>query len=100
MKPGNSIGERPTQESTDAERLAWLALASIEGIGARRIAALVSRFGSAPAVLEAGESELADVDGLNLRTARLVRSANAQAALRLVRDAERASTNGSNMPVC
>lgn len=88
MKPGNSIGERPTQESTDAERLAWLALASIEGIGARRIAALVSRFGSAPAVLEAGESELADVDGLNLRTARLVRSANAQAALRLVRDAE------------
>jgi DNA processing protein len=89
MNPGNSIGERPTPESTDHERLAWLALASVQGIGARRIATLIGRFGSARAVLDAPDAEIAELDGLTLRTARLLRSGGANGARDLVDAAAR-----------
>ena len=79
MTTGNSTGERPTQESTDVDRLAWLTLASVQGIGARRIAQLVSHFGSANAVLRASESDLSQLDGLNNRVARAVRRASPEA---------------------
>lgn len=62
MQPGNSIGERPTQESTERERLAWLALASVPGIGARRIAELISRFGSAADALDASRHQLSELE--------------------------------------
>ena len=81
MTTGNSTGERPTQESTDVDRLAWLTLASVQGIGARRIAQLVSHFGSANAVLRASESDLSQLDGLNNRVARAVRRAAPEAVL-------------------
>lgn len=56
---GTSIGERPTQGTTDhAERAAWLALATVPGLGARGIAQLIQRFGSARGVVEADEREL------------------------------------------
>jgi DNA processing protein len=54
MHRGTSTGERPTRGTTDpVERRAWLALSLVPGLGSRRLAALVGRFGSARAALEA-----------------------------------------------
>lgn len=59
MLTGTSIGERPTRETTDdPERLAWLALATVPGLGARGIAQLLRQFGTAAAVFEASPREL------------------------------------------
>lgn len=88
MMPGNSIGEKPTPESTDPERLAWLALASIPGIGARRIATLVGQFGSARAVLDASEEAITDIDGFSHRAARTIRAANINRIVALAQSAE------------
>lgn len=73
---GISTGGRPTRASTDAERLAWLALATIPGIGARRLAQLTSEFGSAAAVLEASDQQLSHVDWLTGRSRALLRGAS------------------------
>lgn len=89
MTPGNSIGERPTQESTDQERLAWLALATIPGMGARRIAQLTSHFGSASGVLDAAESDILEIDGFAARAARAIRQAEPQRAAGMLASAER-----------
>ena len=67
---GTSTGGRPTRATTDpAERAAWLALAAIRGLGARRLAALVRHAGSARAVFEASPSDLAALDGFTRRAA-------------------------------
>lgn len=88
MTTGSSTGERPTQESTDRERLAWLALATIPGIGARRIAQLTSHFGSATNVLESSESELTEIEGFTSRSARAIRNARPSNARELIARAE------------
>lgn len=79
MLTGTSTGERPTRDTTDdTEREAWLALATVPGLGARGIALLVQRFGSAAAVLQASSRERMEVsriprrvlDGLDCNRAR------------------------------
>lgn len=53
---------------------ALLSLSMVPGIGAARLRALVNHFGSAEAVLAAGEKELAAVEGIDRGLARSVRS--------------------------
>lgn len=82
---GTSTGERPTQGTTDPdERLAWITLACVPGLGARRIAALTRHFGSAQATLTARHADLLEVEGFTPRSARLVRSAARQSATPLL----------------
>lgn len=87
MTSGTSTGERPTRAPTD-ERAAWLALSSISGIGSRRLATLISRFGSADAVFAASREELESLDGFNERGARAVLAADRRRADEVVRAAE------------
>lgn len=77
---GTSIGASPTPASTEDERVAWLALAGIPGIGTRRIAALLSRFGTATAALDAPQPELESVEGITERGARAVHGADRRRA--------------------
>jgi DNA processing protein len=86
---GTSIGEKPTPASTE-ERAAWVALAGINGIGARRIAALISRFGSAAGVLHASQPELESVEGFSPRGAKAVQGADRRRAAAVVGAAESA----------
>lgn len=68
MPPTPTTGPIPSRTSLppseSAERLAYLALALVPGLGARRLAALLSTFGSATAVLSARLSDLAAVSGV------------------------------------
>ncbi len=57
-------GALATRASDPAERLAYIALALIPGLGARRLAALLSRFGTGVEVLRANMMELAEVEGI------------------------------------
>ena len=59
-----SSGGQPTGTSDPDERLAYIALALIPGLGARRLAALLSRFGTGGGVLRATLPELLNVEGL------------------------------------
>lgn len=87
MTSGTSIGGRPTPGPTD-ERAAWLALSSISGIGSRRLATLISRFGTADAVFTASREELASLEGFTERGARAVLAADRRRADEIVHAAE------------
>lgn len=90
MQRGTSIGERPTRDTTDPdERHAWLTLALVPGLGSRRLAALVGRFGSARAALDAPPREIAGVTHLSLRLARAIAGADHDPADALLRRAAR-----------
>jgi DNA processing protein len=52
----------------------WVALSLIPNLGSRRIAALLDRFGSIEAVLEASEAELRAVPGIGLKLAAAIRA--------------------------
>ena len=91
MTTGNSTGGRPTQESTDPERLAWLALATIPGIGARRIAQLCAEFGSAAHVLDASDRDLSHLDWFGHRARNLLRGASHERAGKIITAAQRAN---------
>ena len=58
-------GGRSTLPSDDEERLAYIALALIPGLGARGVAGLLSAFGSAGAVLRASPDELRETGGIS-----------------------------------
>lgn len=78
------------QATTDAaERLAWLALALVPGIGARRMAALLSRFGSAGGVLQAPPSAFAGMTDITQPIVTGIRSATLDDAVRTLATAER-----------
>jgi DNA processing protein len=66
-------------------------LATIPGIGARRIAELTSRFGTASAVFEATDQELSDMEWFSARALGLLRNASRKRALAMVADAARAN---------
>jgi DNA processing protein len=70
------------------ERLAYIALALIPGLGARALASLLSALGSAGAILRASYEELTQVGGLNQRTASAVLSPPFQQADALLRRSE------------
>lgn len=73
MTTGTSTGGRQTRESTDLDsRAAWLALSALPGIGSRRLATLISRFGSAEAVLSASAAEIRELEGFSERAARVI----------------------------
>jgi DNA processing protein len=68
--------ERPhdgTGKCLEPERAAWIALALTPGIGEERLAALLGRFGSAAAVLEAPASALREVPGVGTALAAAIR---------------------------
>lgn len=70
---GTSIGGRPTRDTTDPlERAAWLQLATTPGLGSRRLANLLQRFGTAVEVLDAPRAALTHVDQISARLARLL----------------------------
>lgn len=72
---------RPTDS---AERHAYLTLALIPGLGARRVAGLLSRFGSATGVLAASRQELFTVPGLGRAAACAILKPPHEEAERLV----------------
>ncbi|MEO8480275.1 MAG: DNA-processing protein DprA [Gemmatimonadota bacterium] len=73
MMTGTSTGERPTRDTTDPlERAAWLQLATTPGLGSRRLANLLQRFGTAVEVLDAPRIALTHVDQISARLARLL----------------------------
>ncbi len=73
MMTGTSTGERPTRDTTDPlERAAWLQLATTPGLGSRRLANLLQRFGTAVEVLDAPRVALTHVDQISTRLARLL----------------------------
>lgn len=77
MTTGISTGERPTPATTDdVERAAWLALATTPGLGARGIAQLIQRFGSAVAILDAELEELTKVAQVSRKALRVLRARN------------------------
>lgn len=92
--PGLSTGRESSRRSETArpgdERVAWIALALTPGLGPRRLAALVSRFGSALAVLEAPAAEVGRAVGIRVDTgaglsrARLVLDSTSAAGQRLL----------------
>lgn len=72
---------RPTGAPDPAERLAYLTLALIPGLGARRLAALLSQFGSATSILDASLAELLSVAGMSRAAASaILRPPRAEAA--------------------
>lgn len=73
----------------DQDRLAWLTLALVPGIGASRMAALCSTFGSPAAVLAAPPDALAAVRGIGRAAASAITSARPAAVERLITRAER-----------
>lgn len=86
-RPTGPIPSPTSLPTHDAEeRLAYLALALVEGLGARRLAALLSHCGSATAVLAASPTQLAETPGLtsDVRTAiRRARATDAEQHLEL-----------------
>jgi DNA processing protein len=64
-------------------------LATIPGIGARRIAQLVSHFGSACAVLDAGDDEICAVEEFTSRAAKALRNVDVTRAEALLAEATR-----------
>jgi DNA processing protein len=83
--PGSTIGARPTPATIDtAEREAWLLLATIPGLGARRRAALIGRFGTAVAALDAPRAAWADLPHFSPRLVGAIRRADRTAAAALL----------------
>ena len=71
--------ERPhdgTGGCLEPERAAWIALALTPGVGDERLAALLARFGSAAAVLEAPASALREVPGVGAALAAAIRGSS------------------------
>ena len=73
MNPIHS-GVLATKQNDPAERLAYIALALIPGLGARRLAALLSKFGTGGAVLQATLQELSEVEGITRAAATAILS--------------------------
>lgn len=67
--------------STPDEARALVALSLVSGVGPGRMRALLARFGSAQAVLEASERALATVDGIGPQTARAIATFEAGASV-------------------
>jgi len=63
----------PTGAADPAERLAYLTLALIPGLGARRLAALLSQYGSAARILDATLADLLAVPGMSRAAASAIR---------------------------
>jgi DNA processing protein len=83
----NSGGLSTLRNDPD-ERLAYIALALIPGLGARRLAELVSSLGSVSDVLSASFTRLLDVAGMNKRTVSAVLTPPFAAAEALLRRSE------------
>lgn len=88
MMSGTSTGATlppPTNPpDPSADRLAWVALASLPGLGPRRIAALLARFHSPAGILSAPREALATVEGIGTGLAadiRRIREADAQSLI-------------------
>src|ERR1700709_139709 len=91
MTPATSpTSSRPlsTTSSDPEERLAYIALALIDGLGARRLAGVLSRFGSARAILAAPREELLDIEGMTPAAVTAIAGAPLDEAKRLQRRAE------------
>jgi DNA processing protein len=89
MTTGISTGGRPTRESTDlTSRAAWLALSALPGIGSRRLATLISRFGNAESVLAAPAAEIRELDGFSDRAARVITRLDLRDAEQMISAAE------------
>ena len=69
MKKRMNSGGLSTPRNDPEERLAYIALALVPGLGARGVATLLSTFGSAGAVLRASFEELREAAGVNRSTA-------------------------------
>ncbi|HRP08643.1 MAG TPA: DNA-processing protein DprA [Gemmatimonadales bacterium] len=88
MAIGISTGGRHTLESIDfVERAAWLALSLIPGLGARRLAQLISRFGTARGAILAPSEAITEIEGFTARAAQAIRSVDLRLADQLVADA-------------
>jgi len=75
-RPTGPIPSPTTHPTNDAEeRLAYVALALVEGLGAMRLAALLSHCGSATAVLAASPTQLAAAPGLTSEVRSAIRRA-------------------------
>ncbi|MDX2261958.1 MAG: DNA-processing protein DprA [Gemmatimonadales bacterium] len=82
-RPTGPIPSATTLPTNDAEeRLAYLALALVDGLGARRLAALLSQCGSATAVLAASPTQLAETPGLSREVRSAIRRARLEEAER------------------
>jgi DNA processing protein len=82
-RPTGPIPSPTTPPTNDTEeRLAYVALALVEGLGARRLAALLSQCGSATAVLTASPTQLAETPGLTSAVRTAIRRARREDAER------------------
>jgi DNA processing protein len=70
----------PTQNSDADERLAYIALALTPKLGAQRLAALLSAFGSAAAAIELSHSRHPSTDKMLVDAMRLARTASVESA--------------------
>jgi len=84
--PSNS-GGLSTRTNDPDERLAYIALALIPGLGARSLAELLSRFGGAPQVLNASRNELLDITSGKLSIVTAILSPPIRAACTLLQRA-------------
>ena len=91
---GTSIGVKlpppTTPPDLSADRLAWIALASLPTLGPRRIAALLSIFESPSGILSASRHALGAVEGISIRLAEDIRGASAADAHALIARADAA----------
>lgn len=97
MPAGTSTGARPTRATTDlSERAAWLALAMVPGLGARRLADLIEHFGSARDVFTTSADALRGVTSLGARQLERIRRFDDRQVERLL---ERAAAAGQSVLV-
>lgn len=91
---GSSTGAKlpppTTPPDPSADRLAWVALASLPGLGPRRIAALLSRFESPARILGASRDALRSVDGISAGIADQIRGTREADARALIARADAA----------
>lgn len=91
---GTSTGATPLPPTSppdpSADRLAWIALASLPRLGPRRIAALLSRFETPAGILAASRDALRDIDGIAAGLADEIRGVREADALALIARADAA----------
>ncbi|HEY4101283.1 MAG TPA: DNA-processing protein DprA [Gemmatimonadales bacterium] len=88
MTTDSTSGGQQTQSSDPEDRLAYITLGLVPGLGARRIGRLLSRFGSARAVLAASSRDLAAQLGMTPAATTSITSASARQALAILATAE------------
>jgi DNA processing protein len=88
MITGTNRGGPPAPASDADERLAYVALGLVPGLGARRVGRLLSAFGGASAVIRAKPRELLAIPGMTPAAATAVRTSRQREASALLAAAE------------